>query len=263
VPPMTRDELVRAVSADPDPDGPRKAFADWGVAHGDPQGELARLQLADKQRRQKHGRSGDERRLANALIAKHGATWAREISAFGREPRIARGFVEGITLDAPTFLARAHELYAVAPIRAVTFVDAANYVGAIAQSPHLARLVALTFRNKSGASPLGDDGLRRLLASPYLGKLAMLDVAKNEIGRAGIEAICAARLPRLAWVGLFGNRVDSPVDEYSEDHESGIIITNSVTETAFGRELEAKHGEQRWLHAPSLLRVYPPDEGDF
>lgn len=249
--------------ADPDADAPRQAFAAWGVANGDPQGELARLQLADRAERQKRGRSGADRKAANHLIEQHGATWARPATAIGREPRFSRGFVEGITLDAPTFLARAPELFAVAPIRAVTLVDAADQIAAIASSTHIARLVALEFRNKSGTSALGDDGLRKLLASPHLGKLAMLDLRKNDIGRDGIEALCAARLPNLQYVGLFGNRADSPMEEYSEDYESGIIITNSVTDTPFGRELEAKYGEQRWLHAPSLLRVFPPSEGDF
>jgi uncharacterized protein (TIGR02996 family) len=260
---VTRDELVKAVIADPDADAPRQAFADWGVAHRDLQGELTRLQLADRDHRRKYGRSGADRRAANALVETHGATWAREVGAFGREPRFARGFVEGITLDAPTFLARAPELYAVAPIRAVTFLDAANHVAVLAASSNLARLVALELRNKSGASPLGDDGLRTLLASPHLRNLTMLVLAKNDIHRDGIEAICAARLPKLAYVGLFGNPEDSPVEEFSEDPQSGIVITNSVGDTPLGKELEAKYGEQRWLHAPSLLRVYPPDEQDF
>jgi hypothetical protein len=251
------------VIADPDADGPRRAFADWGVAHGDPQGELARLQLADRDDRKKYGRSGEHRRAANALIERHGATWSRAVIAIAAQPRFARGFVEGITLDAPTFLARAPELYAIAPIRAVTFVDAVSHIDAIAASPHLARLVAIDFYNKSHASPLGDEGLRKLVASPHLGKLRMLSVPFNDIGRSGMESLAAAKLAKLAYAVLANNREDSPVEEYSEDPFSGIIITNSITQTDLGRELEAKYGEQAWLHAPSLLRVFPPNEGDF
>jgi hypothetical protein len=59
--------------------------------------------------------------------------------------------VEGITIDAPTFLSRAPEIYALAPIRAVVFVDAASHVDALARSPHLARLVVIHFENKSDA----------------------------------------------------------------------------------------------------------------
>jgi hypothetical protein len=166
-------------------------------------------------------------------------------------------------IDAPTFLARAPELYAVAPIRAVTFVDAASHVRALAASPHLGRLVAIQFYNKSHASPLGDEGMRQLVASPYLGKLAMLEVPFNDIGADGMEALAAAKLPRLAYASLGNNRVDSPVETYAVDGISGIINNNSIELPAFGQELEARYGEQPWLHGPSLLRVYPPDEGDF
>jgi uncharacterized protein (TIGR02996 family) len=260
---VTRDELVQAVIANPDSDAPRKAFAAWGVAQGDPQGELARLQLADREHRQKRGRSGEDRRAANRLIEEHGATWARPVTEIGREPRFSRGFVEGVTLDAPTFLARAPELFSIAPIRAVTFVDAASHVAAIAASPYLARLVAIQFYNKSHASPLGDEGLRKLVASPHLGKLAMLQLAFNDLGRAGMEALAAARLRNLRYASLGNNREDSPVEEYGIDGINGEINNNSISLPDFGRELEAKYGEQAWLHAPSLLRVYPPDESDF
>src|SRR5438477_430810 len=37
----SRDQLVRAVIADPEANEPRQAFASWGVARGDLQGELA------------------------------------------------------------------------------------------------------------------------------------------------------------------------------------------------------------------------------
>jgi uncharacterized protein (TIGR02996 family) len=262
LPSLTRDQLVRAVIADPDSDAPRKAFADWGVANGDPQGELTRLQLADRAERQKRGRSGEHRQAANALIEQHGDVWARDVLSIASDPRFHRGFVEAVTLDAPTFLSRAPELYTRAPIRAVTFVDAGGHIDVIAASPHLARLVALNFYNPSRTSPIGDDGLRKLVASPHVRKLAVLDLGSNNITRAGLEALCAARLPKLAYVRLHGNPVDSPVEEFSEDPSSGIIITNSVTDTPFGRKLEAKYGEQAWLHAPSLVRVFPPSVGD-
>lgn len=145
----------------------------------------------------------------------------------------------------------------------MTFVDAASHVGALARSPHLGRLVAIQFYNKSHASPLGDEGMRQLVASPYLGKLAMLEVPFNDIGTDGIEALAAARLPKLAYASLGNSRVASPVETYGVDGLSGFINNNSIELPAFGKELEARYGEQAWLHGPSLLRVYPPDEGDF
>lgn len=260
---MTRDELVARVLANPDPDEPRRAFADWGRAHGDPQGELAHQQLLEAAERRKYGRSGPYFLAADALLEQYGAVWTKDIEKIARQPRFSRGFVEGITIDAPTFLARAPELYALAPIRAVVLVDAASHVDALARTPHVARLAAVYFENKSDASPLGDDGLVRFLASPHLGKLAMLAVPFNRITNRGVEALAAARLPNLRYANFAGNRADSPVEEYAVDALSGIINNNSIALPDFGRELEAKYGEQAWLHGPSLLRVYPPSERDF
>jgi hypothetical protein len=46
-----RDELLRAVVAAPNANGPSEVFAAWGIAHGDPQGELARVQLDEARER--------------------------------------------------------------------------------------------------------------------------------------------------------------------------------------------------------------------
>jgi uncharacterized protein (TIGR02996 family) len=258
---VTREELVVAILADPDADAPRIAFAEWAATHDPPRAELVQLQLADRDARRRYGRSVEAARSAEVLLARHGAAWAAPVSMIATEPSFGRGFVEGVTLDVPTFLARAAELYAIAPIRGVTFVDAGPYATALAASPYLERLVAIEFRNRT--RPLGDDGLRALVSSPYLGKLAMLSLPFNDIGRSGVEALAAAALPRLAYVALGNNPTDNPVDEYSEDWSSGLIITNSVTRTAFGRELEARYGERAWLHAPELLRAFPPRPSDF
>lgn len=200
---------------------------------------------------------------AYALVERYGAEWAREVLTIASQPRFFRGFVEAVTLDAPTFLRRASELYAIAPIRAVTLVDAARYIDEIAASSHLDRLVSLQFYNKSHDCPLGDSGLRTLVSSPFVRNLAMLRLEFNDIGREGIEALAAARLPRLVYVALGNNREASPVDEYSEDAFTGAINHNSIARTQFGQDLEARYGEQRWLHAPSLLPTFPPNEGDF
>jgi hypothetical protein len=138
---MTRDELVRAVIAAPDDDGRREAFAAWGVANGDPQGKLARLQL-DERRERREGSTESMQRLeqeARALVEVHGGEWARQVLAIASQPRFFRGFVEAITIDVPTFLARAPALFGIAPIRSVTFVDAGPDIAALAASPHHAR----------------------------------------------------------------------------------------------------------------------------
>ena len=262
---MTREHLVRAVITEPDADGPREAFAAWGVAHGDLQGELARVQLAEAHER-RAGTTVDaaQRSIeADALIEQHGRKWARDVLTIASQPQFFRGFVESITSDVPTFLARAEELYAVAPIRGVTFIDAGPYIDALAASPFLARLVSVAFYNKSEAAPLGDAGLRKLVASPHLGKLAILLLGFNEISLEGVEAIAASKqVPRLRYVALGNERVDRVVEDFGEDALSGQIVPNSISLPPLGRMLETKYGELRWLHAPSLFRRFPPDLHD-
>jgi hypothetical protein len=41
------------------------------------------------------------------------------------------------------------------------------------------------------------------------------------------------------------------------------LVKDGISLRAFGRELEAKYGEQAWLHGPSLLPLFPPSERDF
>jgi hypothetical protein len=263
---MTRDELVRAVIADPDATAPREAFAQWGLGAKDPQGELTWLQLAERRERRTGTAEAAIRAgsAAYALILKHGAAWSRPVLAMGSSPQFFRGFVEAVTLDAPTFLLRAAELYAIAPIRSINFVDAAADIEAILASPHIARLVALQFTNRSGASALGDAGLRAIAASPNLSKLAILHLPANKIGRPGIEALAASKgLPNLRYATVGDDRDDSPVEDYGIDGINGEINNDSIALPAFGRELEAKYGRLRWLHTPSESRFYPPDERDF
>jgi hypothetical protein len=166
-------------------------------------------------------------------------------------------------IDVPTFLARAGELYDIAPIRSLQFIDAGPHIEALAASPHLARLVALDFNNRSDVAGLGDAGLRALVASPYLGKLAMLHLAFNDIGLEGVEALAGSRqLPRLRHVTLGNNPVDDPTEDFGIDGVSGEINNNSISLPPLGRELEAKFGELPWLHGVSRFRMFPPNEHD-
>lgn len=257
----TRGDLVRAVISAPDADAPREAFANWGIQHGDLQGQLAYLQL-EEARERRVGTSADANLRyseAQVLIEQHGITWARDVLAIASYPRFFRGFVESVAMDVPTFLARAPELYEIAPIRAVMFIDAGTHIDALAASPCLARLVAIEFYNRSQADPLCDVGLRTLVGSPHLGKLALLRLTWNEISLDGVEAIAASRmLPNLRSVALGNNPVGKVVEEYAEDALNFEIVRDSIALPPVGRALEEKYGKLRWLHAPSSFRMFPP-----
>jgi uncharacterized protein (TIGR02996 family) len=261
----TREQLIRAVIAAPDADAPREAFAAWGIQHGDLQGELTRIQLAEARERRTGTTADANLRYAEAqaLIEQHGAAWAHEVLAIATHPRFFRGFVEAVVLDVPTFLTRAADLYAVAPIRSVVFIDAGPYIEALAASEHLTRLVAIEFYNRSGAAPLGDAGLRTFAGSPHLGKLALLQLAWNEIGLDGVEALAASKMiPSLRDVAFGNNPVGKVTEEYAEDALGFEILHDSISLPQLGRMLEAKYGELRWLHAPSSFRMFPPNLHD-
>jgi uncharacterized protein (TIGR02996 family) len=124
VDPAKRAELLAAVIAAPDEDGPRQVMADWLVEAGDPQGELIMLQLAlarpelAKAERDRISRQVDE------ILANYGIAWLaplREIGVAVGEYR--RGFVEVVTIDAVEFLKRGREVMAATPVRKLRILD--------------------------------------------------------------------------------------------------------------------------------------------
>lgn len=261
----TRDQLIQAVIADPDADEPREAFAQWGVAHGDLQGELARIQLAETRERRTGLTVEAHRRSIEAydLLEKHEKTWARDVLAIASQVRFYRGFVEAISIDVPKFLSKAGELYRIAPIRAVQFLNAGPHIDELVASNYLDRLVSVEFYNESGTAPLGDLGLRKLVASPHLGKVAILSVPLNDIGLDGAEALAASKqLPRLRYVVLGNNPVEDPTEQCGFDAFTFEVNYDSISLPPLGRALETKYGELPWLHAASLFRIFPPDLHD-
>ena len=143
------------------------------------------------------------------------------------------------------------------------FLDAGPHIDALAASPHLARLVSIEFYNKSLSAALGDSGLRTLVASPHLKKVAILSAPFNEIGLDGVEVLAASKeLPALRHVVLAKNPVEDPTERCSFDAINLEVNYNSISLPPLGEALEAKYGRLLWLHSPSEFRMFPPDERD-
>jgi uncharacterized protein (TIGR02996 family) len=85
------DGLLSAVLADPHPDAPRRAYADWLEEKGDPRGELISLQLKKKKK-------PAELKREQALIAKHGPKWLGPLAPILVDPEFRRGFVASGTV---------------------------------------------------------------------------------------------------------------------------------------------------------------------
>jgi len=190
---MAPDEaaLLDRVCADPADDAPRLHYADWLDERNDPRGEFIRVQCAlarlppdDSVRPALVGREG-------ALLDLHEVRWAKPVRGIGSGFRFCRGFIEVMNVEAKTFLRRAGELFRLAPIRHVRFLDVGSSLERLMDCPHLARLSALTIF----AQHIDDRLTRALVGSPHLDGLRELELGRNRIGDLGVQ--------RLAWSPRF------------------------------------------------------------
>ena len=184
--------FLDAVCADPAADGPRLIYADWLEDRGHPRGEFIRLQCA-------LARLAPDDPLVRPLT-QHLSTFGRYLSAWeaplkgivgGME--WARGFVETVNVEARTFLRRATDLFRLAPVRRIRFLDVGTNLGRLMDSPFLGRLTALTIF----AQHIDERLTRALVESPHLDGLRTLNIGRNRVGDRGAE--------RLAWSPRFRN----------------------------------------------------------
>ncbi|MCC6999306.1 MAG: hypothetical protein IT370_32135 [Deltaproteobacteria bacterium] len=244
------------VLAAPEDDAPRHAYGKLLLQRKDPRGDfiITQLALAAMHRRQALGvdRAPLELR-ARQLLDAHRAAWSAPVAKLTDKPSFRRGFIDGVKLTPAQFVARADELFRVAPILHLDLVGHAD-LAAFFASPHLARIVSLNFFDQD----LGAEGARQLAASPHLGALAWLDLGYCGIGEAGLEALLASpNLPRLTWVNLVNNGFTDPCDQPGGvDGDTIYSFDTPANQT----ELEARHGRRRWLHwRPSDNQYVRPD----
>lgn len=186
--------FLEAVCADPANDGPRLIYADWLDDRGDPRGEFIRLQCAA-------ARLGPADPGASELMerltgfARHRAKWEAPIRPIVGGTEWARGFIETVNVEARMFLGRAADLFRLAPIRHVRFLDVGTSLSRLMDSPYLARLSALTIY----AQHIDERLTQALVGSPQLANLRSLNIGRNRVGDRGAE--------RLAWSPRFQHLV--------------------------------------------------------
>jgi uncharacterized protein (TIGR02996 family) len=257
-PPERFPELLAQVIGDPHGDSPRIDYADACVEASDPRGQFVREQFAVTEVRRAGGSvpawtPAFDR--ASELFRANRRAWLVELEPFLdagviRDPVFLRGFVEAIELVGDIDPAILDELYRVAPILHLTMFGGPDAVRRLAACPALARIVSL----RIAGAQLDDNAFAELVASPHLGKLAYLDASANQLGVASLEAI-ATRLPNLGYLAWRGNACEDPTDVPRLIH--GEVVESLPT--ALGRELEAAHGPQAWLHSPSRWpHQFPP-----
>jgi hypothetical protein len=249
---------MSAILAAPEDDAPRWALARELEAANDPRGRFITVQLRASEERKAKGGSRDYWSLdatSEAMLETHRAAWTREVLPLVQEARFHRGFIESVTMDARTFLARGLELYRLAPIRSVTLTGAKPVMPEVAGSQLLRRLVHLGLQSND----LGDAGATSIARSTQLTNLRLLDLSFDGITAAGLDTIAASlTLAKLAFINLAGNPCGQPYESFAVDEMTGEMVPGSWELPEAGQAIEAKHGPRAWLHAPSRMRAYPP-----
>jgi uncharacterized protein (TIGR02996 family) len=223
---IDNDQLRREVIDAPDDDTPRRAYAAWMAAQGHHLAHLtgafvgAQLDVAQAFRDDRRAdvgrirnwtggagdvsmtdfRAGDSLRpwyvdSVSALIARGLVGW----------PQVYRGFVERVGVRAHRLLQIGEELLRIAPIRYLVVIGVPAVVDELAAWPHLSRIRSLSLPRYTHEDELTDDTLRRLLASPHLGRLAHLRLVHQRrlTARSYEHVVTTPTLPQLSGLEVY------------------------------------------------------------
>ncbi|WP_029630347.1 TIGR02996 domain-containing protein [Zavarzinella formosa] len=206
---MTAEEaaFLELVCASPEDDVPRLVFADWLDERDDPRGEfiriqcaLARLSPADPNRPTLLDREA-------MLIARFHAPWSEPLKGIAGWTEFRRGFVETVNIETRKFLSRGKDLFNLAPVRHVRFLDVGSNLPRLTASPLLNRLSAITMY----AQHLGDELAHSLVDSPHLGDLRQLNIGRNRIRDRGVQRLARSpRFEQIVGMDLSDNTIRDP-----------------------------------------------------
>lgn len=251
---------LAAVIADPHSDTPRVECADAFDRNGEPdRARFIRLQIEAARRQRANGTDWEPAREADNIL-RAGDNRKRWTGRLGELVGIDacwffRGFVEKIRVDARTFLDKADEFFALAPVRRLTLTNVAPVLDDLFSSAHLDRIVSLTLADQD----IGDRGVAALASSSHLAKLAYLHLAANEITRQGVVTLLQTKkLPALRYVDLYGN---PGYDEclgptFFEDQGQVVSYVDELP-------IEAQYGRKTWLHTVQDLGRSYAYEGPY
>src|SRR5262249_39814498 len=141
--------------------------ADWLEEHGNPRGEFIRVQYALSDPKLEPAKQAKLALREQELLALHGQEWKRGLEALGASPIFRRGFVEGILIEANTFLKHAETIFRLAPVRRVQFRNAEEHVPALVACPFIGRLATLDFQGNY----IGDLAAHHLADCKHLANL--------------------------------------------------------------------------------------------
>ena len=227
---LTSDEegFLGAIAREPADDALRLIYADWLEEHGDPRGDLVRVQVELTCREVAAERRTALRLRERELLAEHGAKWGEPLRGLVDAWQFRRGVVEAATLSATALLANAERLFRLLPLQELWLTEANGYLDEVAALPQLSRLATL----RLDCSRLSDGELRPLLRAGHLDSLRALDLRWNDLTDAITPPLLESPHPgrlRKLWLGgnhlahrdvlrrSFGQAVDLGI-ERDEDH---------------------------------------------
>jgi uncharacterized protein (TIGR02996 family) len=239
---MTPDELAfyKRMSADPDDDLPRLAFADWLDEHGlADRAEFVRLQIDRVRNHPSDPPSARERELLDA----HRADWLTEVPPGFRDgAEFARGFVAKVQCDATALLTRPTPVV-VAPVEDMTIVVTALDLSMelVTPPPLTLPLKALTVQCEPFVGHAVAMYLERFGPQyPRLERLTIRDIGFSDYG---VRMTTPALFPRLTALDLCHCGIT--------DAGADILIASPWP----GRLTELRLDDNRWITPPKLARL--------
>jgi len=131
---------------------------------------------------------------ADRLLARHEADWAANVRGLVRAWRFRGGFVEDVHAAPGVLFDAGHRLVGAVPLRGLTLRQAAGGWGKLLRCPLLGRIERLEVNS---TFPGGSGWLGQLAASPHLGRLRGLSLARNPLPPDSGTLLGNADLPSL------------------------------------------------------------------
>lgn len=252
---MPSTSAFQRVLAEPSSLAARRELAAAWEAANDPRAELVRVQVASWEAAQRGERTPQAlatRKRATELVRLHGRAWAGRIAERVDSYRFHRGLVAEVALAADTFVERADELCALAPLQHLTLTAPIARWRDVCALPQLGQIVSLEL---AGVKTFGDAQVMALATSRHAAGLRWLGLSGCSITQAGVEALAASPyLDRVVYVGLR----DNPFDPSPQIWDDGGVITVEPSPSA--PAIERTYGRRPWL-SPSVEQAaqWPPD----
>jgi uncharacterized protein (TIGR02996 family) len=202
------DAFLLDILENRDDDTPRRVYADWLLDRDDPvsaaRGEFIHTQCDLARWPADTPRPAQLVQRERQLLGLHAREWGSLFQRLGCTCwEYRRGFVEGVGLPAHALLAQAGTLFRAAPVRELKLYGATRLLAQVAACPWLARVRVLDLEKND----LDDADLEALAGSPYLAELTTLLLWSNAVADAGVRALAGAAPGRLSRLDLSANAV--------------------------------------------------------